>query len=78
MITIVTAPATTKDAGAVRIGGYSPSLPMALPAGAASEAVKDNGQVRIGGYSPPTLGALVPASSRDSGAVRIGGYSPAF
>ena len=44
MLNIIAAPASTRDAGAVRIGGYSP---VSLPAN-----TKDSGAVRIGGYSP--------------------------
>jgi hypothetical protein len=76
MFTIIAAPASTRDAGTVRLGGYSPSLPMACPA-SVGVAVKDNGQVRIGGYGPSSL-AAAPAATRDAGQVRIGGYSPAF
>lgn len=74
MLNIIAAPASTRDAGAVRIGGYSPSLPAACPMSIKDMNIKDGGQVRIGGYSPVSL----PANTKDSGAVRIGGYSPAF
>ncbi|HLE66118.1 MAG TPA: hypothetical protein VI730_03135 [Burkholderiales bacterium] len=37
-----------KDSRKVRIGGYSPNLPVRT----APAAVADSGKVRIGGYSP--------------------------
>jgi hypothetical protein len=37
-----------KDSGKVRIGGYSPNLPVRT----APAEVADSGKVRIGGYSP--------------------------
>jgi hypothetical protein len=62
------------DAGKVRIGSMSPTLPSARTAPA---SVADTGKVRIGSMSP-TLPAtrVAPAEIADSGKVRIGSMSP--
>jgi hypothetical protein len=44
----VPAPAHLEDAGKVRLGGWSPSLPVREP----PATVADSGKVRIGGMAP--------------------------
>ena len=62
--------AATADAGKVRIGGLSPSLPPVRISAA------DAGKVRIGGCAP----SLPPVriSAIDAGKVRIGGNAPSL
>ena len=42
-------PAEIADAGKVRLGGWSPSLP---PVVRPPKEIKDEGKVRLGGWSP--------------------------
>jgi hypothetical protein len=72
-IVTVPTPAIT-DAGKVRMGSMSPSLPVRTT----PIAVADSGKVRMGSMSTSLPVRSTPASVADRGKVRMGSMSPAL